>query len=312
MTSGAADAAWLAGRHLFCFGCGYVARRLATRILDAGGQVSGTTRNAEGAADLQAQGIGPHRFEGESALPESAFDGVTDILCSIPPGPDGDDGVLSLHGDILAALPGLRWAALLSTTGVYGDTGGAWVDEGTPLNPMNERSERRVAAEKAWLAWADATGKPVQVFRLPGIYGPGRTPFGRLRTGQAQRIVKPGQVFNRIHVDDIVAALLLGMQHPDAGPVFNLADDEPAAADEVLAWAAELLDLPPPPAVPIEDAGLSPMAASFYAENKRVSNARAKAELGFRPRYPGYREGLAASLAEESARSKDGNGAPAG
>lgn len=287
-------------RHLFCFGCGYTATRLARRLLAANDQVSGTARSAEGAAALSARGIRAHVFDGTRALPAEAFEGVTDLLCSIPPGEGGDDGVLSLHGDVLAALPGLRWAALLSTTGVYGDTGGAWIDEDAPLNPANDRSRWRVAAERAWLTWGEASGKPVQVFRLPGIYGPGRTPFERLRAGEAQRIVKPGQVFNRIHVDDIVAALLLGMRQPDKGPVFHLADDEPAPADEVLTWAAGLLDLPPPPAVPIEDAGLSPMAQSFYDECKRISNARVKAELGFQPRYPSYREGLAACLAEEA------------
>jgi nucleoside-diphosphate-sugar epimerase len=286
-------------RHLFCFGCGYVARRLGRRILAAGGRVSGTARSEDGAAALRERGITAHVFDSSAPVPASAFAGVTDLLCSIPPGAGGDDGVLSLHGDALAALPDLRWAALLSTTGVYGDTGGAWIDEDAPLRPMNERTERRVAAERDWLAWGEASGKPVQVYRLPGIYGPGRTPFARLRAGQARRILKPGQVFNRIHVDDIADALLLGMRQPHKGPVFHLADDEPAPADEVLAFAASLIGLPAPPSVPIEEAGLSPMGQSFYAECKRLSNARVKKELGFRPRYPSYREGLAASLAEE-------------
>lgn len=288
------------GRHLFCFGCGYSARRLAARVLAAGGRVSGTSRSADGAAALEAAGITPYRFDGERALPGATFDGVTDLLCSIPPGEGGDDGVLSLHGDTLAALPDLRWAALLSTTGVYGDTGGAWIDEDAPLNPMNERTARRVDAERTWLDWGAAHDVAVQVFRLPGIYGPGRSPFARLRAGQALRIHKPGQVFNRIHVDDIADALLLGMRQPEKGPVFHLADDEPAPADEVLAYAAELLGMEPPPAVPIEAAGLSPMAQSFYDECKRISNARVKRELGFTPRYPSYREGLAACLEEET------------
>ena len=291
---------FLADRHLLCFGCGYVARRLGDRILAAGGQVSGTARSEEGAAALAALGITGFVFDGSGVLPDEALDGVTDVLCSIPPGEGGDDGVLSHHGEALRALPGLRWAALLSTTGVYGDKDGAWIDEYATLEPVNERSRRRIAAEQAWLAWGEASGKPVQVFRLPGIYGPGRTPFQRLRAGQARRIVKPGHVFNRIHVDDIVAALLLGMQQPDKGPVFHLADDEPAPADEVLAWAASLIDLPSPSPVMIEDAGLSPMAQSFYEECKRISNQRIKTELGFQPRYATYREGLAACLAEES------------
>lgn len=289
-----------AGRHLFCFGCGYTATRLARRVLAAGGRVSGTRRDADGVTALEAAGITGHRFDGSAALPATAFDGVTHVLVSIPPGPDGDDGVLSHHGDTLAGLDSLRWAGLLSTTGVYGDTDGEWVDEDAPLNPMNERTERRVAAERRWLDWGEATGKAVQVFRLPGIYGPGRSVFERLRSGSARRIAKPGQVFNRVHVDDIGTGLLLAMDHPDAGLVFNLTDDEPASAATVLAHGAELAQLPVPPLVPFEEADLSPMARQFYAENKRVSNARARRELGFRPRYPTYREGLAAILAEDS------------
>lgn len=289
-----------AGRHLFCFGCGYTAMRLARRLLAAGARVSGTRRSEAGVAELAAAGIAAWRFDGSSALPATAFEGVTDVLCSIPPDEHGDDGVLSRHGDLLGALPALRWAGLLSTTGVYGDTGGEWIDENAPLRPKTPRNAARVAAEQRWLAWGAQRGKAVQVFRLPGIYGPQRSPFARLRAGTARRILKPGHVFNRIHVDDIAAALLLGMQHPGAGPVFHLADDEPAAASEVLAHAAGLLGVPVPPAIPLEEADLSPMARHFYDECKRLSNARAKAALGFAPRFPSFREGLAAILAEEA------------
>lgn len=286
-------------QHLLCFGCGYTASRMAKRILSAGGRVSGTTRSDAGTAALEQLGITAWVFDGAKALPPEAFDGITDILCSIPPGEGGSDGVLDKHSDIMTTLPGLRWAALLSTTGVYGDAGGAWLKEDAALNPMNQRSARRVAAEQIWLNWGKQSGQQVQVFRLPGIYGPGRTPFSRLRAGQARLIHKPGHVFNRIHVDDIVDALLLGMQHPGRGPVFHLADNEPAPADEVLAHAAELIGLPPPPGVGFEDAGLSDMAQSFYAECKRISNTNAREQLGFAPRYPSYREGLRASLQEE-------------
>lgn len=287
-------------RHLFCFGCGYTARRLAKRFMASGGTVSGTARSPEGVSELKSLSIDAHLFDGSAPLPASTFEGVTDLLCSIPPDEHGNDGVLSLHKDTLTALLDLRWAALLSTTGVYGDTGGEWVDEHAPLNPMNTRAARRVAAEKVWLAWGKEKQTPVQVFRLPGIYGPGRTPFARLRAGKAQRIYKPNHVFNRIHLDDIVSALLLGMQHPNRGPVFNLADNEPAPADDVLAYAAKLIGLPAPPRVPIDQAALSPMAQSFYAESKRVSTAFAREQLGFVPRFPSYREGLAASLEEET------------
>ncbi len=288
-----------AGRHLFCFGCGYTARRLAGRLLAAGARVSGTTRTAQGAAELRTEGIVAHVFDGATAVPSSAFDGVTDVLCSIPPGEGGEDGVITEHGDVLAALSSLRWVALLSTTGVYGDVAGAWIDEDAPLQPMTERSRARVACEERWLAWGRTSGKAVQVFRLPGIYGPGRSPFARIRAGSAQRIIKADQVFNRIHVDDIGNALTLAMRKPEAGPVFHLADDEPAPADEVLAHAASLLGLPPPPAVPFDASALSPMARQFYGECKRLSNRKARAQLGFVPQYPTYREGLAAVLAEE-------------
>jgi nucleoside-diphosphate-sugar epimerase len=288
-----------ANRHLFCFGCGYTATRLALRLLAEGARVSGTSRSRAGVERLRALGIEARVFDGERPLPAAALDGVTDVLSSVPPAEGGEDGVLSLHGAALEALPKLRWVALLSTTGVYGDTGGAWIDEGAALRPTTRRGQWRVTCERRWLAWSEASGKAVQIFRLPGIYGPGRSPFARLRAGDAQRIVKPGQVFNRAHVDDIVSVLALGMQRPAAGPVFHLADDEPAPADEVLAHAATLLGLPPPPAVPIVQADLSPMALQFYSECKRLRNDRVKRELGLTLRYPTYREGLAASLAEE-------------
>lgn len=288
-----------AGRHLFCFGCGYVATRTARYLLAAGARVSGTTRSPEGARQLQAQGIIPWVFDGSAPVPADAFEGVTDVLCSIPPGEAGDDGVLSHHGELLAALPTLRWSGLLSTTGVYGDAAGAWLDESAPLRPGNESSRRRVACEALWRDWAGRHDRHLQVFRLPGIYGPTRSPFPRLRSGSARRIIKRDHVFNRVHVDDIVAGLLLGMQRPNVGPVFHLVDDEPAPADVVLEHAATLLGVPAPPAVAFEDADLPPAARRFYAQSRRLSNRLARQLLGFAPRYPSYREGLAATLAEE-------------
>ncbi|MDZ7684349.1 MAG: SDR family oxidoreductase [Gammaproteobacteria bacterium] len=286
-------------RHLFCFGCGYSAIRLAHHVLAAGGRVSGTSRSVEGAARLERLGITAHRFDGSSSLPATAFAEVTDMLTSIPPGAGGDDGVLAHHGKLLAHLDTLQWSAVLSTTGVYGDVGGAWIDENAPLQPGTERAARRVSCERRWLDWSRANNKPVQVFRLPGIYGPGRSPFVRLRAGTAQRLIKPGQVFNRIHVDDIARALMLAMRNPEVGPVFHLADGEPAAADVVLEYAAALLGLSSPPAVQVEEAEISPMARQFYSECKRLSTARAQSLLGFTPLFPSYREGLAAVLAEE-------------
>ena len=191
----------------------------------------------------------------------------------------------------------------LSTTGVYGDHGGGWVDEGAALTPATERGRARVAAEAEWAALADRTGAALHVFRLAGIYGPGRGPFAKVRAGTARRIVKPGQVFSRIHVDDIAAVLLASIDRPadaaDGGRVYNVCDDDPAPPQDVLAHAAHLLGLPPPPAVDFAEADLSPMARSFYAESKRVRNDRIKAELDVRLRHPTYRDGLAALLAQE-------------
>ena len=231
------------------------------------------------------------RFERGRRLDAAAFAGATHILSSVPPDEQGDP-VLAEHAADLARLNGVRWVGYLSTTGVYGDHGGGWVDETTPANPIGERGRRRVEAERGWRALP----LPVHVFRLAGIYGPGRNQFDGLRAGTAKRIDKPGQVFSRIHVDDLAAALRLSMGAPRTAAIYNLADDEPAPPQEVVAYAADLLGVEPPPLIPFEQAELSPMAASFYAESKRVSNALIKRELGWRPKFPTYREGLRALL----------------
>jgi nucleoside-diphosphate-sugar epimerase len=201
--------------------------------------------------------------------------------------------VLARHAADLAAA-GIAWVGYLSTTGVYGDRQGGWVDEESAREPVSERGRWRVAAEDAWLA----SGLPVHLFRLPGIYGPGRSAFERLREGTAQRVVKPGQIFSRIHVDDIAAALRASIARPAPGRAYNLADDEPAPPQDVVAFAAGLLGVAVPPEVPIEAAGLSPMARSFYAESKRVSNRRMKQELRVTLAYPDYRAGLRAIHAQ--------------
>lgn len=287
-------------RHLFCFGCGYSATRLARLIRAEGGRVSGTSRSAEGVAKLQAEGITGWPFDGSAPVPADALRGVTDILISIPPG-DAGDGVLTHHPDLADLCETLGWVGLLSTTGVYGDVAGVWIDESCPTAPLTQANRNRVAAEESWLDFGDRTGVPVQVFRLPGIYGPHRSPFARLRSGKGQRIVKPGQVFNRIHVADIVAALRLGMDRPRAGPVFHLADGNPAPADEVLCFAATLIGVSPPPEVAFDDPAVSPMARHFYAECKRLDITHAREELGFAPAYPDYQSGLRAILDEEQA-----------
>ena len=298
-------------QRLLCFGLGYTARALAARLADeAGWMVAGTSRGGE---------AGTLRFERGYPLPPAVFAGVTHILLSVPPDESGDP-VLDAHGGDIAALAGadrgplarmragrprsegngLAWLGYLSTTGVYGDRGGGWVDESAELRPSGERGRRRAAAEAGWLELWRRRGAPVHVFRLAAIYGPGRSPFAALRSGTARRIDKPGQVFSRIHVDDLAGVLVASIAKPRPGAVYNVCDDEPAPPGDVVAHAAELLGLPPPPLVPFAAAGLSTMARSFYADNKRVSNALIKRELGVRLRYPDYRAGLAAVLAAEN------------
>ena len=261
---------------LFVHGLGYSAECLALRLAAEGWEIAGTTREPEKAARFAARGW--NRFESAEA---------THLLFSAPPGESGDPFLPGFE-----APPELVWAGYLSTTGVYGDRGGGWVNEESPLLPTGERGRRRVQAEAAWAA----LGLPLHVFRIAGIYGPGRNALAAVRAARARRIVKPGQVFSRIHVDDIAAALAASIARPNPGRAYNLADDWPAPPSEVTEFACRLLDLPPPPAEPFEAARLSPMAASFYRDSKRVSNARIKAELGVRLRYPGYREGLRALL----------------
>jgi nucleoside-diphosphate-sugar epimerase len=269
---------------LLCFGFGYSASTLARRLLARGWTVRGTSRDpAKRATDR----VELFAFDRATPLPDEAFAGVTHLLTSIAPDEAGD-AVLDVEGARLAALPALAWAGYLGTTAVYGDRGGAWVDESAELAPTSARGERRVAAERAWLD----SGLPAHVFRLAGIYGPGRSAVDQLRAGTARRIVKPGQVFSRIHVEDIATVLEASMARPNPGAVYNVCDDEPAPPQDVVAYAAERLGVPVPPGLPFETAELSPMARSFYADNRRVSNARIKTELDVRPTFPTYREGL--------------------
>jgi nucleoside-diphosphate-sugar epimerase len=280
---------------LFCFGLGYSALAFAEALLADGWTVAGTCRTAEKQAGLARRGIAAHLFERGRPLAEAAFDGITHVLQSVPPDADGDP-VLALHGATLAGLQPLRWFGYLSTTGVYGDRGGDWVDEHSDLQPTGERGHRRVAAEVGWSRLLHAEGLPLHVFRLAGIYGPGRSALDSLRAGTAKRVIKPGQVFSRIHVADIVQVLCASLAQPNPGAVYNVCDDDPAPPWEVIEYAAELLGVPPPPAVPFEQAQLSDMARSFYDDNKRVRNERIKRELGVRLKYPSYRDGLRAVL----------------
>lgn len=272
---------------LLSLGHGYSAAALARRLIPLGWTVIGTTR---GRADaLRAEGVEPLLWPGDLA---AALGRATHILASAAPDGSGDPFLTAALPLFQAARP--VWVGYLSTTAVYGDHQGGWVDEDTPLNPSSARAVQRVLAERQWLA----TGLPVHVFRLAGIYGPGRGPFEKVRDGTARRIIKPGQVFSRIHVADIAGTLLASMARPHPGRIYNVCDDQPAPPEDVLSHAAALLGLPEPPAIPFDQAEMTPMARSFYAESKRVRNDRIKDELGVRLEFPGYREGLAALLKE--------------
>ena len=285
---------------LFVFGFGFSAEALS-RGLGANWRIIATCRTAERRAELSARGIEAHVFDGATPLADARdiFARTTHLLSSVP-AEDGGDPVLARHGGDIAGLKNLRWAGYLSTTGVYGDRAGGWVDENSELKPTGERGRRRVAAETGWLDLWRQRGLPVHVFRLAGIYGPGRSAFDSLRSGRAQRIDKPGQVFSRIHVDDIAAILAASMAQPDPGAIYNVCDDDPAPPAEVIEYAARLLRMPAPPLIPFAEAKLSDMARSFYADNKRVKNERIKRELGVCLVYPDYRQGLAAILKRES------------
>ncbi|MFQ5773423.1 MAG: SDR family oxidoreductase [Kiloniellaceae bacterium] len=287
-------------RRLFCFGLGYSAQTLAGRLRARGWRIAGTTRGVDKAAALRAAGIEALPFDRGRPLddPAAALAETTHLLSSVPPDERGDP-VLDHHGADIARCAGLAWAGYLSTTGVYGDRAGGWVDEDSALAPTGARGRRRAAAERAWLALRHDRGVPVHVFRLAGIYGPGRNALAAVRGGAAKRIDKPGQVFSRIHVEDIARVLEASMARPNPGRAYNVCDDDPAPPAEVIAYACALLGVAPPPLVPFSDAELSPMARSFYRDNKRVSNRRIKEELGVSLAYPDYKAGLTAILAHE-------------
>jgi nucleoside-diphosphate-sugar epimerase len=280
---------------LLVFGFGFTALHALDQFRARFGTIVGTARTPEKARRLAEIGVVPRLFGPDGAAPELDRDPTeaTHLLVSVPPDPAGDP-VLRRFGEAIAGARRLEWIGYLSTIGVYGDHGGAWVDESTPATPRSARSRQRLQAEAEWLALAQRTGVPVQIFRLAGIYGPGRNALANLKAGTARRIVKPGQVFNRIHAADIATVLVASTARPRAGAVYNVADDEPAPPQDVVAHAAALLGVAPPPEVPFAEADLSPMAASFYAENKRVANRLIKEKLGVRLAYPTYREGLRA------------------
>ena len=278
---------------LFSFGHGYSAQALAHLLIPQGWRVIGTTRSSEKAGLLRSQGVEPVLFPGDDL---HGLEQASHLLISAGPGKGGDPVLAELRDRITALAPRLDWAGYLSTTGVYGDKGGGWVDETTLLAPSTRRGAWRVAAEQDWRT---IPGLPLHIFRLAGIYGPGRGPFAKVRAGTARRIIKDGQVFSRIHVDDIAQVLAASIARPRPGAVYNVCDDNPAPPQEVIGYAAELLGMPPPPAETFASAEMTPMARSFYAESKRVRNDLIKDELGVELLYPDYRSGLQALLEEE-------------
>lgn len=285
-------------KRLFCFGLGYTADTLARALLRIGGwAVTGTARSAAGADALARSGYEGLIFDGSAEFSRNDINksiaAATHVLVSIAPDADLDPVMRQFREELARAAP-LTWIGYLSTVGVYGNTQGGWVDEDSDVSGVFDRTRWRIAAEAEWLEFGRQTGKQVRVFRLAGIYGPGRSAFDSLRSGRAQRIVKPGQVFNRIHVDDIARALAAAMAGRGAHAIYNVSDDEPAPPQDVIAYAAELAGIEPPPEIDYADAQLSPMARSFYEANRRVSNARLKGDLGVRLAYPTYRDGLRA------------------
>lgn len=273
------------------FGYGYSARRYVEMAGGSAGAVVGTTRR-EAATRADATLI---HFDGQSPGPEvaQALVGCSRIIASIAPGADGDPVLRHHDADLRRAVGTLQWICYLSTVGVYGDHDGEWVDETALCRPVSERSTRRLNAEEAWRALADDLDLPLAILRLSGIYGPGRNGFANIAAGRARRINKPGQVFNRIFVDDIAYAIDAAAARRADG-IFNITDDEPAPPQDVVAFAADLMGVPAPDEIPFNEADMTPMARTFYGENKRVSNAKAHRELGWEPRYPTYRQALRA------------------
>ncbi len=290
--------------HIFIFGAGYTARFWARACLRRGWRVSGTTRSVEKAEALAQEGIHPLLFDEDSPSPSlrEALRSASHLLISAGPDASGDPTLRLYRADIEAIARRLKWVGYLSTVGVYGDHNGAWIDETAPVAATSKRAAWRIQAEQAWLELHGRRQLPLHIFRLAGIYGPGRSPLQKLRAGTSRRIVKPGQVFNRIHVADIATTLDASIKRPNPGRIYNVTDGNPAPPQDVIVHAAELLGIAPPPALDFATAEMTPMARSFYSGNRRIANARIREELGVELAYPTYQEGLAAILAEERAQ----------
>lgn len=279
---------------LLSFGHGYSARALSRILLPQDWRIIGTTRDEDKAVRLMNEGVEPRIWPGADMIP--ALNAATHILISAGPDDAGDPILAQLETEIAARADQFEWVGYLSTTGVYGDHNGDWVDEETPLTPATKRGIARVEAEAAWQAIPDL---PLHIFRLAGIYGPGRGPFAKVRNGTARRIIKQGQVFSRTHVADIARILAASIKKPNIGSIYNVCDNDPAPPEDVIAYAAELLGMPIPEAIDYETADMTPMARSFYAESKKVRNDKIKTKLGVELLYPDYKTGLKALLARE-------------
>ena len=279
---------------LLSFGHGYSARALSRILLPQDWRIIGTTRDEDKAVRLMNEGIEPRIWPGADMIP--ALNAATHILISAGPDDAGDPVLAQLETEVATRAGQFEWVGYLSTTGVYGDHDGDWVDEETPLTPATKRGIARVEAEAAWQAIADL---PLHIFRLAGIYGPGRGPFAKVRNGTARRIIKHGQVFSRTHVADIARILAASIKKPNIGSIYNICDNDPAPPEDVIAYAAELLGMPIPEAIDFKTADMTPMARSFYAESKKVRNDKIKTELGVELLYPDFKTGLKALLARE-------------
>ncbi len=294
----------LRNKKLFCFGFGYTAGFLGERLSACGWKVSGTTTSPAKRAFLKKNGLAAWLFDRDHAIPDpfNTFADVTHILLSVPPDGNGDP-VFNTHGADLAALKKLEWVGYLSTTAIYGDQSGKWVDETTPPAPDSRRGSQRLKAEQQWQSLFLNEGLPLHIFRLSGIYGPGRSAIDSVRSGTARRIDKPGHAFNRVHVDDIVQTLIASMNKPRPGSIYNLADDEPSPSHEVIQFACNLIGIESPPLISYDQAEMAPIVRSFYKDNKRVRNDLIKSELGVQLSHPDYRSGLQACLEVEKETS---------
>lgn len=288
-------------KRLFCFGYGYSCDYLGHRLEEAGGwSLAGTTRDPDKRRNLRERGIAADLFNYEDPLLDASHSlhGTTHLLISTPPGDEGDPAFLT-HAEDILRVPTLEWVGYLSTTGVYGDRAGGKVFEDSELRPTSKRGQRRLQAEQQWLSLYKNYDLPVHIFRLAGIYGPGRSALDSIRAGVARRIYKEGHAFGRIHAEDIANVLMASINNPNPGSAYNVCDNEPAPSHEVIEYACGLLGRPTPPLVPLEEANLAPITLSFYMDNRRTQNKKIKEELGVELKYPNYREGLKACMDAE-------------